>query len=673
MSERNAADFLGPSGSVGQYLPGYEPRPGQMSMATLIEEALADQTHAIIEAGTGTGKSLAYLIPAILARGPHKRIIISTANKALQEQLVRKDIPFLKEVLPIPFTSALAKGRNNYLCLDRFQEEEGIQNMIGLAGGWSALSSWRQKTINGDFDDLPVSVDRQLINRIMSTTRTCIGDICEHFADCFVEHARDLAEGAQIVVCNHALLLADLRLRDLGALLLPDRDAIIIDEAHHLEDSAISALTVRWARATIPDLCDLPVIRQTVDSSVVDQVLRLSIGLFARLEQMVTASGNRERRRILSEPLPAALAVSELLTAMAESVRQRTADAPNTPAGRRQARTLEWISGLADDTRLLGKESDSDSVRYLEIGSAPPTGAGGRNLPLELHWAPIDVSHTLKRLLFDQQPVICASATLAIGNTFDYFQRGVGLAEARTLIVPSHFDYAHNCLLYVPTSLPEYPRGGHSAQTTDYTLKLAREVYRLVMASQGRAFCLFTSYRALQEVYDIVSQHLPFVCLKQDAMPRPELLRRFISMQPAVLFATRSFWEGVDVPGEALSLVIMDKMPFSVPDDPVTQARVARVKTSGGDWFSDLVLPSAVLQLKQGFGRLIRTTSDRGVVAILDRRLMTRSYGKLALDSLPPAPRTTQRADVRAFFTPRAEHSQPGRQSREIYEEKPDV
>ncbi len=648
--ERSVAHILGPHGPVGRYLPGYEPREGQITMALMVERALTEGRHAAIEAGTGTGKSLGYLIPAILSG---KRVIVSTANKALQEQLVRKDIPFLKEVLSTPFTSALVKGRGNYLCLDRMNEEEAFQSMAGASADFGRLKEWAARTISGDVEEYTEKMgDRKVLSRIVSTRRTCIGAACTFFGDCYVERMRGLAEGARIIVCNHALLLADLRLRDLGAFLLPDRDAIIIDEAHHLEDSATSALTVSLTRQDTIDLAESAVVRHHADDSTLQRLLRLNNTVFGHLERQ---SGPRGRQ-VVAEELPAGLEMSDLLGGIAETLRQQNPvkGVASTPEERRYQNTLEWVTSLHENARLISKAADSDSVRYVE---APPPGFGGAQGPgLTVKWAPIAVDVVLKDILFDQQPVISTSATLAVNGTFDYFARNVGCTDPLTAVVPSHFDYAEQAMLYVPRSLPEYRREEPEASTKE----VAREMYRLLMASQGRAFCLFTSYRALDQAYSILSEHLPFLCLKQGTQPRAELLRRFRANQPAVLFATRSFWEGVDVAGDTLSLVIMDKMPFSVPDDPVIEARVARMKEKGEDWISGMVLPAAILGLKQGFGRLIRSTSDRGVVAILDSRLLSRGYGRTVLASLPPARQTAAIADVRAFFATVLPAGNPG-------------
>ncbi|GAC1396477.1 MAG: ATP-dependent DNA helicase [Chloroflexota bacterium] len=640
--ERSVAYVLGPQGPVGRYLPGYEPRPGQIEMGLLVEQALTTRRHAVIEAGTGVGKSLGYLVPAVLSG---KRVIVSTANKALQEQLVRKDIPFLKEVLSVPFTSALVKGRGNYLCLDRFSEEEAFQSLTGGGGDFARLKTWAAATTTGDVEEFTDRLgDRALLGRIVSTRRSCIGQTCTHFADCYVERMRGLAEGARIIVCNHALLLADLHLRDMGAYLLPDRDAIIIDEAHHLEASATSALTVSLTRQDVVDLVENTVIRHHADEATLSRLLRLNNTVFGYLEREAGTRG----RRVVAEELPAGLEMHQVLDAIAETLRKNNPSKglAATPEERRFQNVLEWVQSLTDNARLIAKASDADSVRYVESPPGGPAAQARRETGVTIQWAPISVDTILKEILFDRQPVICTSATLAVGERFDFFTRNVGCADPLTLTVPSHFDYAEQAVLYVPRSLPEYRRDSGEV----YNVEVAREMYRLLMASQGRAFCLFTSYRTLDQVYAILSEHLPFLCLKQGPLPRAELLRRFKENQPAVLFATRSFWEGVDVVGDALSLVIIDKMPFSVPDDPVIEARVARMKARGEDWFGGMVLPEAILGLKQGFGRLIRSTADRGVVAILDSRLITRGYGSTVLDALPPARQTTAISTVREFF-----------------------
>lgn len=647
------AELLGPDGPVARGLPGYEQRPGQIAMAETVLRALQRGEHAVIEAGTGTGKSMAYLVPAVYSA---KTVIVSTANKALQEQLIRKDIPFLQRVLPMKISAAIVKGRGNYLCLDRFRDEEGFQRMIGGSRGWKRLLEWKEETPTGDFEDLEIAIPGDLRGKVMSTSRTCIGQVCDFYDDCYVERAYRRAQDSRIIVCNHALLLADLHLRDMGAYVLPDRDAIVLDEAHHLEEAAISALSVQLAPADVTDLLENGLVRRHVESGLLDRAGRAGTKL---IEDLRRIGGTYQR--IIVEPIPSGEAFADLVAEIADAMSKANPHKPNerTKEARRYGRVLEWLQETASTTRLIARVADEDSVRY----SVP--SEGGRDRGPALRWSPVDVARQLKEILFDRYPVICTSATLATQAApnevededgaappataaFRYFRGRVGCEEAHEAVIPSPFDYPSQCLLYVARSMPEFSMD----RQEQYCQALAQHLDRLLAASRGRAFCLFTSYRTLDRVHALLAPTLGFPSLRQGEAPRPELLRRFRSTDACVLFATRSFWEGVDVVGEALSLVAIDKMPFSAPDEPVVQARVERMKREGQDWFNDLMLPAATLQLKQGFGRLIRSTADRGVVAILDSRLIRKGYGRQVLAALPPARRTDRIEVVEAFFAP---------------------
>jgi Rad3-related DNA helicase len=642
------ADILGAGGIIARTLPGYEERPGQISMAETVLSAITHGRHAVIEAGTGTGKSMAYLVPAVYSG---KKVIVSTANKALQEQIIRKDIPFLQEVLPIRFSAAILKGRGNYLCLDRLRDEDAYQRMIGGGKGWQRLLQWRDSTPSGDFDDLEISLPGDLRGRVMSTTRTCVGQVCDLFEECFVEQAYQRAEDAQIIVCNHALLLADLHLRDLGAYVLPDRDAIVLDEAHHLEDAAINALSVQLSPGDISELVDNSLLKRHVDSTLVSRAATAGVRL---AEDIRRVAGSYQR--VITEPLPSGEAFADLVLEMAENMAAANPHKTNerNKEARRYGQVLEWLQQTASTARLIARMADEDSVRY----SVP--SEGGRDRDPAIRWSPIDVARELKEILFDRYPTISTSATLATrgalaghaeeadppSDAFQFFRQRVGCEEAEEAVIPSPFDFHEQCLLYVARSMPEFAMNRHE----EYCLALAQHLEQLIAASRGRAFCLFTSYRTLEQVHALLAPRLTYPTLKQGEAPRPELVRRFRTRPGSVLFATRSFWEGVDVVGEALSLVAIDKMPFSAPDDPIVQARVERMKKAGEDWFNDLMLPKATLQLKQGFGRLIRGASDRGVVAILDSRLIRKPYGRYVLSALPPARRTDKIEVVERFF-----------------------
>jgi Rad3-related DNA helicase len=635
-----------------RYITAVRPVPSRP--VRCIQVAATSHLYLAGESLIPTHNSLAYLIPAIYSG---KKVIISTANKALQDQLVGKDIPFLQHALPREVTAALVKGRSNYLCLDRLDEEERFQTMAGPSPDYRRIKAWAAGTRTGDFEELPTLPARDLLGRVGSTTRTCIGSACQYFfGECFVEKMRARAEKAALVVCNHALLLADLVVRDMGAYLLPDRDAVIIDEAHRLEETALDAFTRSLSRRDVAELAENTLLRRHVGEAPVAVLPDLADTLFRPLELAVGAYGIRPARASglqadrastptsfkLTEQLDGGLRLAEALAEIAERLIRQDPfrdTKTSTRESRHYEKLVEWTSRLAEDTRIISKVNDEDSVRYVE------RGAGPRFAEVTAKWTPVDVSEPLAEILFRQTPVICTSATLAVGD-FSYFRRAVGIADAAELVAPSPFDYPRQCLLYVPSHLPEF-RG---AATPEYTAALCAEIERLVRASGGRAFLLFTSYRGLEDAYAALATRLPYTVLKQSEAPRGELLRRFRADGAAVLFGTRSFWEGVDVVGDALSLVVIDRMPFTVPDDPVVSTRVERMKRAGQDWFNDLMLPTAILQLKQGVGRLIRSRTDHGVVAILDSRLARRSYGVRVIRALPPARLVRRIAEVESFF-----------------------
>ncbi len=640
------SELLGANGAIGQALHGYEERPGQIEMANLVLRALNKGGHAVVEAGTGTGKSLAYLVPIIYSG---KTVIVSTANKALQEQLIRKDIPFLQKVLPIQFEAAVLKGRGNYLCLDRLREEAAFQRMMGGTRGWARLLEWKEDTTTGDFEDLDITLPGDLRGKVMSTARTCVGQVCDLYEECFVEHAYQRAAAAKVIICNHALLMADLHLRDLGARLLPDRDAIVVDEAHRLEETAVDALSVQLSPGDITELLENTLIRRHVDAALLDRASRAGMRLGDDLRRVAGAF-----QRVIKEALPSGEAFADLVNELRDGMVRANPNksGERTREARRYGQILEWLADTVSTTRLISRPADEDSVRY----SLPREGM--RDKGPYLRWSPIDVSLQLKELLFDQYPTICTSATLAATTAvpaghadeppspFAYFRARTGCEDPAEAVIGSPFDYGENCLLYVPRTMPEFSPQAHE----DFSKALADHLERLIQASQGRAFCLFTSYKTLDRVHELLAPRLEYPTLRQGDLPRPELLRRFSANSGSVLFATRSFWEGVDVVGSALSLVAIDKMPFSAPDDPVIQARVERLKAEGKDWFNELMLPQATLQLKQGFGRLIRSSTDRGVVAILDSRIIRKGYGRQVVAALPPARRTDRIEVVEEFF-----------------------
>jgi Rad3-related DNA helicase/serine/threonine protein kinase len=652
-------------GILSRRLPGYEERPAQIAMAEAVARALEEGHHAILEAATGTGKSLAYLVPIVRSG---RVAIISTANKALQEQLFYKDIPFVQQHIK-PFEAALVKGMGNYVCLDRLENERIGLQFYAKNRAFQRLYELTQDPeadFNGDFESLDFPLSPDLRARIAAESDQCAWSKCTFFFDCYVRQMRARAERAQIIVVNHTLLLLDAALE---GHLLPERDVIVLDEAHHLEEEATRAFTVTISPNQIRTLLAQRMLKEHSRLSLQEEAESAWLTTWRRLEQLARrAASNGSSRFNLEEPLEEGLQLATAIARLADSLRQeRPRDLPEKESTLYD-RLLKRTQNLAEHIRTVFAVNQPERyVYYLE--RVVQSGQHGGHL--EASAAPLDVTSWLRAQLLKTPVLIFTSATLATtgqhplypadkGPNFAYFRQRIGLdyEEMPTVeehILPPTFDYEHNALLYVPRHLPE-PAYGQSAEAKRYGEALAAEMEELVRASQGRAFLLFSSQRMLEQVYQLLQESdLPFRLLRQGDWPRSELLRRF-KEEPAVLCGLKSFWEGVDIPGEALSLVVIDKLPFDPPDDPVHAARVKLMKESGADWFGAYVLPQAVLRLKQGLGRLLRTREDRGVMAILDTRLHTKGYGRLILKALPPARRTTSLEEVRSFFRREGRH-----------------
>lgn len=650
------SEDLRQGGILSQSLPGYEERPAQIEMAALVSHAINDNVPAIIEAATGTGKSLAYLVPVVRSG---QVAIISTANKALQEQLFYKDIPFVQKHIK-HFEAALVKGVNNYICLDRVETERVGMQFYSKSSDFQHLYELINDpdtayTLDGDFENLGFRLPADIRSRIATDSDQCAWSKCSFFDECYVRQMRERAERAQVIVVNHTLLLLDAAI---GGFLLPERDVIILDEAHHLEEEATRSFTITINPAQIQTLLAQRMLKDHSQNSLQDAVMRAAQEMWLRLEQTTDLGfkGRANLERPLEEGLRLATTVSDLMDSMRK---QRPKDLPEKE-GQLYDKLLKRTQNLAEHIRTVFSVADqSKFVYYIERVS----GSASRGLVLQASAAPLDVTAWLKERLFNKCNVISTSATLATigpnaakpadkGPNFSYFRKRVGLdplerSDVLERILPLTFDYESNALLYVPRHLPA-PTFGEGEE--DYVHDLALEMYRLVKFSRGRAFLLFSSKRVLEKAYDWIAPHLSYPLLKQGETTRLELTRRFREEENAVLFGLKSFWEGVDIAGDTLSLVVIDKLPFDPPDDPVHEARVALMKAAGENWFGIYVLPQAVLRLKQGIGRLLRSHEDRGVMAILDTRLHTKGYGRTVLNALPPARRTTNIRDVERFF-----------------------
>ena len=618
-------------------LPGYEPRPQQVEMARGILRTMEDGGQLLIEAGTGSGKSFGYLVPALYAG---KTIVISTGTIQLQEQLIEKDLPFLLEAAGVSKTVALAKGRSNYLCRQKLWEaDRGIPSGDPLRTEVDRLmreaDAW-----DGDLASLPWSPGNRFWTEVASTSDDCLGNKCEFFERNPFRIARARLGRADIIIANHALYMVDLAT---GGGILPDHDLVIFDEAHHLPRVTAQAFTASIGRYALTKL--LQKIRRRWNAPPE----RLAFALVAAESKLVEWIWRHDRAQFRLYPDADFLAVCETmldgLRDLREWIENGRVDELLFPdadvkskASLHRPKLSQQLANLIARWEFFAHHADAtgaERVNWVELDRESGY--------FELKSAPLDVSGPLANDLWAKRTAVLTSATLSVGGDFSYYRGQLGLPkDTAQVVLPSPFDFATQARLYTPP-LPEPndPRHERASQT---------EIEAILHASRGRAFVLFTSYRAMSSAYAAIAANLPYPVKQQGEMPRSRLVAWFKETPNAVLFATSSFWEGVDVPGEALSCVIIDRLPFAVPDDPVVQAYVERLKMQGRDWFKEYTLPEAILRLKQGFGRLIRTATDRGVVAILDARLSTKYYGRNIVRALPACGRIQSGEALRAFF-----------------------
>ena len=619
-------------GPLARELPHFEPRDGQRLMAEAVASALDSGGVLLAEAGTGTGKTLAYLVPAILSG---RRVLVSTGTKNLQEQIYFKDLPILERALGVPFTATYMKGRANYLCLHRL--DQLVATAPESAPHVAAIARWAEHTETGDraeLEDLPEG--DPLWNDLSATADTCLGSECPQFQACFVTRMRQRAAASDLVIVNHHLLCADASVRRSAfGEVIPACGYAVIDEAHQLEDVATQYFGIALSNIRIEDLVrdterllntgfladDAGSVRREV--LAVDSMARTFFGGIA-LARASRGAGDRLRigpdwfGPLLEEGVTLGQALVELQTQLTASVSL----AATAEAAEDAGALAQRADALRHDLELLLSASDFRYVFFVET----------RGRAVYLRAAPIDVSHLLQEMLFDRMTTtVLTSATLTVEGSFDYVRDRLGIPEAETLTVPSEFDYRTQAVLYLPTRMP-------SPKAPAFAAEVARETQAILEQTRGRAFVLFTSYGVLREVHAQLQATLPYPLLVQGEAPRSLLLERFRATPGAVLLATSSFWQGVDVAGEQLSCVIIDKLPFASPGDPITAARVEAITARGGDPFHEFQIPLAVLTMLQGLGRLIRHRDDRGVLAILDPRLRTMGYGRRFLDSFPPAP-----------------------------------
>jgi len=614
--------MFGPGGRLAGVLDDYEPRVEQAELAEAVAGALEAGEHLLAEAGTGTGKSLAYLIPALAS---DRRVVVATATKALQRQLLTNDVPLAAEALGQEARVVVLKGRQNYVCRNAL---EGF----GLLGGallsrredadaFERMQPWLDSTETGDRAELAFEPSETLWSELAVGSDRCLGRRCSFVGTCFSEAARRQAKEADLVVVNHALYFADLGLREQSdTSILPEHDAVVFDEAHRLEEAASSWLGGGVSRHGLTRLerdvervCGQAGI--PVPARALDRVRRAGGAL---IRSIAPPSG---RRRLREPPLAKGRTLIERLVELAQALA-----GVNDELDLLTRRAL----GAAWHVEACLEADDLDRVVWAEQG--------------EIAWAPVDVSRQLRETLWEGGPTaILVSATMTTEGDFGFVRDRLGLRGARELAVGSPFDFGEQALLYLPPEMPDPRRPEAVGHVAD-------EVAALCEVSAGRALVLTSSYRTLDAVAMRLRGRIGFELLVQGDAPRERLLERFRDEVDSVLVATGTFWQGVDIPGEALSLLIIDKLPFQPPDDPLVEARCERINANGGDWFTEYALPSAVLQLRQGFGRLIRTRSDRGVVCLLDPRVRTRPYGRAFLESLPPCRVVEDRGAVREFL-----------------------
>ena len=656
--------FFAPGGVLARTHPAYEFRRGQLQMAQAVEQALEERRHLIVEAGTGTGKTLAYLLPVIRSG---KRVIISTGTKNLQEQLFNKDIPFLERTLfGVPLEADKArklsvcymKGRNNYLCRKKLYDLTAQPVLSGLEEmeQYSAIAAWERTTETGDRAELAELPEASALwHKLDARSDACIGRNCSQWERCFITEMRRRAMESDIIIVNHHLFFADLAIKQAAdgapdAGILPEVGAVIFDEAHELEVVAGNYFGISVSNLRVEELA-----RDVEASLQHHRMLSASVsGALGSLRErsqfffsLLPAGEGRfafdTRREFLEENGDEFLAFNQALTRLAgelENLPQKPEEVFNFS---RRAQEIQVQLGFAMES------DDRNTVFWIERRGGGGVGREGNGAArgranVFVQATPIDVAPLLRECLWSKLDcAVLASATLAVGGGFEYIRQRLGIEHAREAVLPSHFDYETQALFYVPPDLPD-PR------TPQFVALAAERVRKLLEITRGRAFVLFTSKAQMNEIYQRLLGVLEFPLLKQGDAPKSVLLEEFRLTPNAVLCATSSFWQGVDVQGEQLSCVIIDRLPFAVPGDPVVAARVKAIDANGGNAFFQYQVPSAVITLKQGFGRLIRSLHDRGLLVLLDNRILKKPYGRVFVESLPNYKRTTEMQVVESWF-----------------------
>ncbi len=631
-----SVDLLGSAGPFADALPGFAPRETQIRMAEAVEEALAQKKSLVVEAGTGIGKTLAYLVPAILSG---ERVIISTGTKNLQDQLFFRDLPLVREALGVSIKTALLKGRANYLCLHRMMmaRADGRLPSKEAVAELEAVIDWSAKTVDGDLSISSVVTEESgLLPLVTSTADNCLGSECPQFEECYVAMARREAQDADIVVVNHHLLFADMAIKQSGfGEVLPGASAFIVDEAHQAPETASRFFSVSLSARQVNELCR-DFLAESAEVSGAMGILREPVAdCLQKLKEIQLAISDRMPERGSWQELMRDEQVRTALQELDRSV-HGLADAVEDMHGR--ARGMDGCIDRLQELQLhldrFDAEQSSGEVRWFEK----------RGRGFAIHITPLEVSTPFNAFREKMDAAwLFTSATLAVGDDFRHFTQQMGLDDAQTLLLDSPFDYPNNALMWLPEHLPEPRDAG-------FVPALLEIVIPLLEASRGRAFLLFTSHRNLRRAAELLADRVSFPLFVQGEQPRSVLLEQFRDSGEGVLLGSSSFWEGVDVIGDALSLVVIDKLPFAAPDDPVMEARSDVLRRSGGNPFTQLYLPQAVIALKQGAGRLIRDVNDRGALVICDPRIRTKSYGSVFRNSLPPMRQAGSQSEVEDFL-----------------------
>ncbi len=651
-------DFFAPGGVLARSPLPYEFRRGQLEMAQAVERALAEHHHLIVEAGTGTGKTLAYLLPALRTG---QRVIISTGTKNLQEQLFFKDVPFLESLLG-PLRVCYMKGRANYLCRHKLYalRDQPILSGLEEIDQFHKIAAWEKTTETGDraeIDGLPEA--SALWHKLDARTEACLGQSCPDWERCFITEMRRKALESDIVIVNHHLFFADLGIKlqaktapDAG--ILPEAAAVIFDEAHELEDVASNYFGVGLSNVRFEELVrDLETLlrgKLTIASSVLaaGQTIRERARMFfGALPQEF------EGRAVFTGREEFLESFGDIYLGLTNSLHRLEGELDRVRGVDEAVGLRKRAADIREHLKFLMEAEPKNTVFWLERRASGPLRQSVRNVHLQA--TPIDVSGLMQQLLFESfSTVVLTSATLTVAGGFAHIRKRLGMEEAKELVVPSHFRYPEQALLYLPPQMPDPREPGFAAEA-------AKRMRQMLEITRGRAFCLFTSYAQMRDLYERLLMELEFPLLLQGTAPKKALLEEFRATPNAVLFGTSSFWQGVDVQGESLSCVIVDRLPFAVPSDPVVAARMRAIEEDGGSAFFDYQVPQAVITLKQGFGRLIRSLEDRGVLMLLDPRMERQRYGRVFMESLPPYRVTKDIAEVEAFFAQKGLQAEPSR------------